>query len=321
MGKQGLEVIKNFLGRTLSRGVVIYLLLFLVLTRLISWYGVSAKVMDYLRGTPYQCLQTIERGQTPASPLLRDAVRYYKNFLSIFPDSAEAMATLGYCYYHLGQVNQAVRYYELSASQVKEHFGLLHNLGMLYAAQSRYADAVKVLERAVALPFASVRGFREGINPYSSMAGDADDKDSAKVRLAYEKSYLMIIRCYEQTGEDDRVLKTFTRAAPFFLGKQDAKQESLTIAARAALRSGQTPVALSLLLLAEKGIADNQQRNLEIKQCYDKLKKNSQDAQVCLKEVIPSQDALSIVLPGAAKLFYYPPLKRIKRQGKEHIVM
>ncbi len=78
-------------------------------------------------------------------------IQYYEKVTNFFPQIAEAEGLLGFCYYHNGNLDQAILHFQKAIDLNPRFFWHYYNLGVIYSQSGRYQLANELLKRAVAL--------------------------------------------------------------------------------------------------------------------------------------------------------------------------
>jgi tetratricopeptide (TPR) repeat protein len=82
---------------------------------------------------------------------LDDAIRAYREYLAVEPDSVEARSNLGAALARAGRYDEAIAEYGLGLRKSPDNPALLLNLGLAYYKTGRHAEAAARFERAVSL--------------------------------------------------------------------------------------------------------------------------------------------------------------------------
>ena len=82
---------------------------------------------------------------------LDDAIRAYREYLAVEPDSVQARSNLGAALARAGRYDEAIAEYDLGLRKNPDNAALLLNLGLAYYKTGRHAEAAARFERAVSL--------------------------------------------------------------------------------------------------------------------------------------------------------------------------
>jgi len=82
---------------------------------------------------------------------LDDAIRAYREYLAVEPDSVQARSNLGAVLARAGRYDEAIAEYGLGLRKSPDNPALLLNLGLAYYKTGRHAEAAARFERAVSL--------------------------------------------------------------------------------------------------------------------------------------------------------------------------
>jgi len=69
-------------------------------------------------------------------------LNYYNRIVEFFPSISDAYDMLGFCYYHLGELDKAVANYETAASINSNYFWTYYNLGIIYLKMGNSSKAL-----------------------------------------------------------------------------------------------------------------------------------------------------------------------------------
>lgn len=90
----------------------------------------------------------------------QDARAAFEQALSIAPKHAPALVNIGNLHLEAGEIDEAIRYYQLAVVSDGEYALAHHNLGVAYKRLGRTGDAVRELRHAQRLEGRVVRGQR-----------------------------------------------------------------------------------------------------------------------------------------------------------------
>jgi tetratricopeptide (TPR) repeat protein len=79
------------------------------------------------------------------------AIRAYREFLALHPDSLQARSNLGAVLARAGRYDEAISEYNLGLQRSPDNAALLLNLGLAYYKTGRHAEAAERFERALSL--------------------------------------------------------------------------------------------------------------------------------------------------------------------------
>ena len=123
-------------------------------------------------------------------------LNYYKKVDEFIPGQPDIYAMLAYCYYQLGDVDNAMAYYQKAAALFPQNFWFQYNLGVLYYKQGDYDRAVVALNAAVdAKPEPALKLTLESIIYEQIIFGMVDKKKvmAGRLFLSMRDSYLLLI--------------------------------------------------------------------------------------------------------------------------------
>ena len=203
----------------LNRSLVIYLVALSVFCMTVNFNLTRLKILNYLE-TPLDYLFLFSEGKEPFDQHKFHAyLDYYENLAAYIPDLAEAHGLLGFCYYHLGQKNQAIRAYQKAIESKSDFFWFHYNLGIIYFKEKNYKLAAESFKKAMVLNPKDTVVLMMNSKVYSGIGGKNRfilDKDftfsnileeiDKRIRSAYESCYLLLTLSYYHL-EDYRNLK------------------------------------------------------------------------------------------------------------------
>ena len=197
----------------MNRCYVLYVVMALILLVSVDHRKVIFKTLDYLGQVPSRTRDyAVNQEKEFPDYLSYDAIRYYKNYIRLFPQSAAARAALGFCYYHSGEYRRAARYYAQAAALDPQLFGLKYNLGVIFYRQGQYQKAIEVFNGAVTTAPLNTATYPGVVIPddqdFSTASGDNyKEKIIHGVQSAYINAYKLTILSKQALDKNKNLLR------------------------------------------------------------------------------------------------------------------
>ncbi|MGC1367466.1 MAG: tetratricopeptide repeat protein, partial [Candidatus Acidiferrum sp.] len=229
-----------------------------------------------------------------------DALTVYQKLADLMPDDADVYLRLGQIYRELNQLDLAeqsllkARQYEPGSPEV------MYNEAMLYEAQGRYEDAIRVLSDAVAglksgttvLPsrrrslailyqqlgqlYRDTENFQAAINTYKELGNLGDDED--------RRARMLLMDTYRAAKDLPKALEAGKEA----LAKYPSDPAVVTSNAMLLGENGQTDEAVKILRGQLTKTAADRDIYLNIAQVYERSRRYQEAEQAALAaEAIP----------------------------------
>ena len=184
----------------ISRIVIIYLLI----------YGLSLLFINHHDAFDLARLKTLNRLMPDDFSCLVDAtdceqsdfkhiIYYYKKITEYIPHVSESYDILGYCYYHIGEIDRSIDSYKKASKRNSYLFWPYYNLGVIYYEEGRYEEAIHVLKRAVNVnPSATMKYMGESkiYQQLIRLTQDSNVISMESLKPSYKDSYIMLILSY-----------------------------------------------------------------------------------------------------------------------------
>ena len=192
-----------------------YIVVTLIVLLSVDHRKVILKTLDYLQDMPLYLVEYAQGKTAFDAPKMRFALRYYQNLNKLFPQSAGAYSTIGFCYYHLGEYKKSIIYYKKAISLRGDLFGLYHNLGFVYWRIGRWRDAIQSFKKAAEAPPEKTVLYPGVIDPYFTFTQRLDKYDDlgqarmAAIKMGYARCYKgMALISNRLLQNDERLRKT-----------------------------------------------------------------------------------------------------------------
>jgi len=128
-------------------------------------------------------------------------IKYYELLLKNFPEQSGAYDYLGFCYYWIGDDDQAIANYQKALNRKPNSFWSAYNIGLIHYKNERYKEATEILKVAL----------------------DIKLIDAFKV-VRFSKVYQQVMRLIDVTDEQISTEITWgTYRALFYLGQSMKK--------------------------------------------------------------------------------------------------
>ena len=176
---------------------MIYLATILIMYFAVDHKKIIFKTLDYLQDIPAY-LRSYAQGNAPFRYYyLRQSLRYYRNLVKLFPESPEVYSTIGFCYYHLGNLKKAAYYYQKAIHLDDGFLGLHYNLGLIYVRLGKHKQAVESLYKAINTSPVKTLLHPAMVSPYHLAQGYTSGRQYQKIReleikLGYSKCLELI---------------------------------------------------------------------------------------------------------------------------------
>lgn len=136
------------MSKWLRKSVVLYLLVFLLGTRIFDLDKIHLRILNSLV-VPVDYLYDLSKGNADFDKeTFGSYLNYYKQFIKYSPYSADALGMLAFCYSYLGEQSKAVSLYKKAIFLEPAFFWFHYNLGVIYFQQQKYPQAAVSLKRA-----------------------------------------------------------------------------------------------------------------------------------------------------------------------------
>ena len=186
-----------------NRCITIYIIVALTLLYGVDHQRVIKKTLDFLQRIPPYLVEYALGEEEVNDKNFRHGVRYYRNLIKLYPDSATAYNALAFCYYHLGKKDMALQYYKKAASFDAGFFGVFYNLGLMHYQRQEWAEAVEAFREAVessthkTLIAGAVGPF--GLRP--DLDADNMQQNKKELRSGYQKAFELIVLGIHHMGD------------------------------------------------------------------------------------------------------------------------
>ena len=136
---------------------------------------------------------------------------YYEKALQWFPQIPELQGVLGFIYYHLGEKQKSVDFYQRAIRQDPNFFWNHYNLGIILYSEKQYPLAINEFQKALACPFDLNLRFIADSRIFFQIFWPAPNWEGFSVRKSLEGGYhtaqIFLGLSYKMTGHDTEAKK------------------------------------------------------------------------------------------------------------------
>lgn len=169
----------------------------LIVFHTLAFAKISA--LNYLQPQPFDYFWNLNMEHAPLDKKqMRYYADYYEDLLKTFPSLREANGILGYCYHYLGDDAKAEVYFKKAIQFEPEYTWNYYNLASIYILQSRYQEAIVLLQKLQVLdPQKSLKMIFASQYVYSPLLGvvsqdETIGRTAKHLKLSYKVSYDLI---------------------------------------------------------------------------------------------------------------------------------
>ncbi len=189
----------------LKRSMVWCLFLFLITYFIVDYkkleLGNKMKLAHYQNPAAFTDLVEFLKEEKPIpKDKLNEYISYYKQFIKANPQSADAYAMLGFCFYQSQQYREAIAAYQKAIEINPRVLWLYYNLGVIYFKQGDFAQAKDYLKKAVVTKppdtFEFVRSSKQIFLPIATQENIQLGNLKGNIKDGYRESYLLLILSY-----------------------------------------------------------------------------------------------------------------------------
>lgn len=304
---------------------LLYLIVALILFFGVNHQIVIFKTLNHLQHVPYN-LAEYANGRIEFTDFqFREAIRYYKNVVKVFPDSAAAYSTLGFCYYHLEEIDKSIDYYKKSVGLRQDFFGLYYNLGRIYFETDDFDAAIASFQKALATPPDKTFAYPRIVDPYrSDKTGYRPDdlkQKAADLKIGYEKCYEFIVLSAHVLERFPLMVETALHGANF---SEDNKDFFYYYAGLGAFELKNYNAAVKYLgqCIELNPWNRNAYRYLGLSFEEINMPKMSESVLKRARHLDKIEDSKDIEIEEApVSLYFYPPIRAIDFEGKKDIIL
>ncbi len=278
-----------------GRSILLYIAVAVVVFWGVRQDRLAFTTMDYLSSVPAFIQEYANQGiasslSAPSelqTSRLYQSIRYYKNVLKVFPDSAVFHSIIGYCYYYLGNHQKAIDYYQRAIRLDRNLFGLYYNLGLIYFQDRDFPAAIENFQKAIKTTPVNTVLFRGIVmDPFYNQANYDHSENAgsrnASLKEGYDQCYKLMILSFDEL-KDYQSLK---EVAAYSLTRINSEQEFYSFyAGKASFYLGDYRNSYALLnaaVVKDPGYVDAYELMAQSIEKSD-LNKNSKESQERIK--------------------------------------
>ncbi len=138
----------------LTRAMFGYLIMFFVSHVVIDFdkikFGLGLRQLNFMMPQSYDFLLEVEKmSRPPDKQTLEKYAQFYTQIVRVLPRRADAYGMLGFCYYHLGDYQSAIKAFEKAHEIQPDYFWFSYNLGVLYFNLHQEQKALEYFKMAI----------------------------------------------------------------------------------------------------------------------------------------------------------------------------
>jgi len=196
MKENSLKKLKNTLFFLLKKNIVLYFLIYFIVSSLININKMQPKALNALK--PILFTYLAEYSVTHEGfdkKQFKDYLRYFKKIVKYMPRKADAHGMLGYCQYYLGDKKKAVQAYQQASKINSRYFWFHFNLGVIYYEMNDYKKSIISFKKALLTGTGNSETFIKTSKIFQAILLDSNFQDTPVERLkkAYYDCYKVLI--------------------------------------------------------------------------------------------------------------------------------
>ncbi len=142
---------------------------------------------------------------------LSQYVRYYRKVTGLFPSMGDAYHFLGYCYYYLGQYQEAILSYQKAIELSPNLFWSYYNLGLILFKAGQFENAAPFFLKAVSFrpkeivnEMVTSAAFRQIMSEQNF-----DFKMDSSLEKSYDNTYYLLAASLQASGQERQAQEVF----------------------------------------------------------------------------------------------------------------
>jgi tetratricopeptide (TPR) repeat protein len=147
----GLLLSGLFMHKIKINSLILYVLAALIFVFAVDYKKIATGTLDYNHDTPQILIEIASGISQPKRARIKDALRYYKNFVYLQPKVASAFSAMGFCNYYLGNYTQALKDYQHAADLDPALPAIHYDLGVVYFKRNEINKAIEEFKKAVSV--------------------------------------------------------------------------------------------------------------------------------------------------------------------------
>ncbi len=205
----------------LSRAIVFYLIVYSFSNVIVDYekirFGLKIKILNSVMPQSFSYLiESVEAQKEKDALIIEQYVKFYVKVVEFFPERADALGMLGFCYYHLGQVKKAISAYTQATSLEPDLFWFPYNLGLIYAQNGQYQKAKDYFHKALNADLKKTLGYITASKViYRGLllhVRQGEQELNRRLNEGYRNALNFFIFCAYQTGDFNDLTQYFNQA-------------------------------------------------------------------------------------------------------------
>jgi tetratricopeptide (TPR) repeat protein len=172
--------------------LILYVLGFLILFFAVDYKKIATATLDYNHDAPQRLISIATGASKPERVAIKNALRYYRNFVYLQPKIATAFSAIGFCDYYLGNYREALKNYQHAADLNPALAGIHYDLGVVYFRNNETLKAIEEFKKSVAMRPQDLKMewiISSGKNRYPQ---------ESTIKGIYKESYQYLYWCYQK---------------------------------------------------------------------------------------------------------------------------
>jgi len=146
----------NLLKVVLTRAIIFYFLCFFVTSMIVDqkriMFGIKTRIIERVMPDNFLYLVDYSKGHKAFDlKQFKKYTKFYEKIVEFYPERADALGMLGYCYYHASRKKMALAAFKSAIVENPNFFWFYYNQGVLNYQLGRYRQAVDSLSKALTI--------------------------------------------------------------------------------------------------------------------------------------------------------------------------
>lgn len=199
-------------GETLTADRYMYLPIIGVSLAVVSIPGIKDQ---YLKTAGFVLLFVLGFLSFRRTDVWKNSTSLYNDILKTYPNSAEALASLGAEYMLNRNYDQALVYLNKAVQENNRHVKAYYNRGLVYAQLNRMQDAIADFSKAIEIANYQ-KAYVARANAYYTINDAAKAMKDAETALSLDKNnpkaYFVLATCYDDQNDLNKALQYYNKA-------------------------------------------------------------------------------------------------------------
>lgn len=199
-------------GETLTADRYMYLPIIGLSLVIVSIPGIQEK---YLKTAGFVLLIILGFLSFRRTDVWKNSIALYNDILKTYPNSAEALASLGAEYMLNRNYDQALVYLNKAAQEDNRNVKAYYNRGLVFAQLNRMQEAIADFTKAIEIANYQ-KAYVARANAYYAISDPARAMKDAKKALSMDKSnakaYFVLATCYDDQNDLNKALQYYNKA-------------------------------------------------------------------------------------------------------------